>query len=446
MLLTPFLPSWSPPNSSIHKYASCSKECFILALIYIDRLIQKNNFLLTELNVHRVVITAILLAAKFFDDAYYNNAYYAKVGGVLVEEINNLEVQFLFKIDFSLRVLPEVFEKYNAELISHSNAMGLERIAHSTDEELMRAPQAQHHEVVAAPGQQEHHQICPQAVAQPQAQLQQMYSADLQTFSAEMEPSLAYPNPVEGSASHYPIQAIHHSVAAPMQQVHMAGQHQQQQMFDTVQPFPNLAAQVSVQHQAQLAHGNPSELDLVYCSGAPTAAAPQDGAVYSQGPDFGMAPTPGYQASNVDGYSTHYPDQQGAVMAQAQAQGYPQHTHYFNDGGAAQTTQPMVHNYPEITPSPPPQPPMHHIHGAPITYAGDMGCSAQLAGVAYLNSTSASAHHYATPAEAALGLHHHQQLFPSRPIAIGGNTIAQDNAWSRMFSAEQVATTPTCSA
>ena len=68
----------------IHKYASCSKECFILALIYIDRLIQRNNFLLTELNVHRVVITAVLLAAKFFDDAYYNNAYYAKVGGVLV--------------------------------------------------------------------------------------------------------------------------------------------------------------------------------------------------------------------------------------------------------------------------------------------------------------------------------------------------------------------------
>jgi len=36
----------------IHKYASCSTECFILALIYIDRLIQTNNFILSELNVH----------------------------------------------------------------------------------------------------------------------------------------------------------------------------------------------------------------------------------------------------------------------------------------------------------------------------------------------------------------------------------------------------------
>lgn len=104
----------------IHKYASCSNECFILALIYIDRLIQRNNFLLTDLNVHRVVITGVLLAAKFFDDAYYNNAYYAKVGGVLVSEINGLEVDFLFRINFSLHVTPDEFDKYRAELLSHS--------------------------------------------------------------------------------------------------------------------------------------------------------------------------------------------------------------------------------------------------------------------------------------------------------------------------------------
>jgi hypothetical protein len=109
----------------IHKYASCSNECFVLALVYIDRLIQRNNFLLTELNVHRVVITAILLAAKFFDDAYYNNAYYAKVGGVLVSEMNGLEVDFLFRINFSLHVPPELFHKYRAELVSHSLSAGV---------------------------------------------------------------------------------------------------------------------------------------------------------------------------------------------------------------------------------------------------------------------------------------------------------------------------------
>ena len=78
---------------------------------------------MTELNVHRVVITAVLLAAKFFDDAYYNNAYYAKVGGVLVSEMNGLEVDFLFRINFTLHVTPEIFAKYRGELLAQSHAV-----------------------------------------------------------------------------------------------------------------------------------------------------------------------------------------------------------------------------------------------------------------------------------------------------------------------------------
>ena len=60
----------------IFKYASCSSECFVLALIYIDRVIQRNQFVVNSLNVHRVLITAIMLAAKFFDDQYYNNGMF----------------------------------------------------------------------------------------------------------------------------------------------------------------------------------------------------------------------------------------------------------------------------------------------------------------------------------------------------------------------------------
>jgi hypothetical protein len=127
----------------IHKYASCSTECFVLALIYIDRLIQNNNFILSELNVHRVLITAILLAAKFFDDAYYNNAYYAKVGGVLVSEMNGLEVEFLFRINFSLHVKPDVFLKYQDELVNHVVGGGIDQQQWQQQQQQFQ-PQQQH--------------------------------------------------------------------------------------------------------------------------------------------------------------------------------------------------------------------------------------------------------------------------------------------------------------
>ena len=107
----------------IFKYAACSSECFVLALIYVDRIIQRQGFVINSLNVHRVVITSIMLAAKFFDDHYFKNGFYAKVGGVPCNEMNSLEVEFLFLLNFSLHVPPETYKKYYVELCNHAQTL-----------------------------------------------------------------------------------------------------------------------------------------------------------------------------------------------------------------------------------------------------------------------------------------------------------------------------------
>jgi len=61
-----------------------------------------------------------MLAAKFFDDQYFNNLYYAKVGGVPCKEINTLEVEFLFLINFSLHVTEDQYYRYYTELANHA--------------------------------------------------------------------------------------------------------------------------------------------------------------------------------------------------------------------------------------------------------------------------------------------------------------------------------------
>ncbi|KAI5076262.1 hypothetical protein GOP47_0008327 [Adiantum capillus-veneris] len=66
----------------IFKYANCSPSCFVVAYAYLDRFIhQQPGIPITSLNVHRLLITSVMVAAKFLDDSYYNNAYYGKVGG-----------------------------------------------------------------------------------------------------------------------------------------------------------------------------------------------------------------------------------------------------------------------------------------------------------------------------------------------------------------------------
>ncbi|KAH9611486.1 hypothetical protein KSS87_010183 [Heliosperma pusillum] len=120
--LSTFHGSRSPPVSirqyieRIFKYAGCSPSCFIVAYIYVDRYLQQSEAFLTSLNVHRLLVTSVMVAAKFIDDAFYNNAYYAKVGGVSISEMNRLEMKLLFSLDFRLQVDVETFRNYCLQL------------------------------------------------------------------------------------------------------------------------------------------------------------------------------------------------------------------------------------------------------------------------------------------------------------------------------------------
>ncbi|PKU63488.1 cyclin-P3-1 [Dendrobium catenatum] len=111
----------------IFKYSRCSPSCFVLAFIYIERFLLQLDTYLTSLNVHRLLITGIAVAAKFIDDAFYNNAYYARVGGVTTTEMNRLELNFLFSLDFKLQVSIGTFRKYCLQLEMDATSYRIER-------------------------------------------------------------------------------------------------------------------------------------------------------------------------------------------------------------------------------------------------------------------------------------------------------------------------------
>ncbi|XP_055826966.1 cyclin-U4-1-like [Solanum dulcamara] len=109
----------------IFKYANCSPSCFIVAYIYLDRFSQRQPLLpINSFNVHRLLITSVLVSAKFMDDIFYNNGYYGKVGGISTREMNLLEVDFLFGIGFQLNVTPTTFHTYCSYL--HTEMLMLE--------------------------------------------------------------------------------------------------------------------------------------------------------------------------------------------------------------------------------------------------------------------------------------------------------------------------------
>lgn len=129
--LTMFHGLCAPPISvekymeRLAKYTKCSPSCFILAYVYMTRLAKCEMALQPgRLNVHRLVLTTVLLATKYTDDHYFNNAFFAKVGGVSVVELNRLELEGLRLLDYRLDVTPELFQEVVAELQSGNHLFG----------------------------------------------------------------------------------------------------------------------------------------------------------------------------------------------------------------------------------------------------------------------------------------------------------------------------------
>merc|ERR1719174_2168278 len=90
----------------------CSDECHVLSLVYIERILVRNpGFVLDVLNVHRLLLAATVVAAKFQDDDVYSNRYYARVGGIKTTELAALEAEFLGMIGWAVNVQPEDYNR-----------------------------------------------------------------------------------------------------------------------------------------------------------------------------------------------------------------------------------------------------------------------------------------------------------------------------------------------
>ncbi|KAG8156564.1 hypothetical protein KVR01_013515 [Diaporthe batatas] len=78
---------------------------------------QPTFFVVDSFNIHRLIISGVTCASKFFSDVFYTNSRYAKVGGLPLAELNHLEIQFLLLNDFRLAIQVEDLEAYATMLV-----------------------------------------------------------------------------------------------------------------------------------------------------------------------------------------------------------------------------------------------------------------------------------------------------------------------------------------
>ncbi|KAI0200535.1 cyclin-domain-containing protein [Astrocystis sublimbata] len=117
--------SRTTPGISVHdylqrlaKHATLTPPLLLSMVYYIDRLCALYpDFTINTLTVHRFLITAATVAGKGLSDSFWNNSFYARVGGVKVAELKLLELEFLYRVDWRIVPIPEVLEAYYKGLI-----------------------------------------------------------------------------------------------------------------------------------------------------------------------------------------------------------------------------------------------------------------------------------------------------------------------------------------
>ncbi|KAI3341557.1 cyclin-domain-containing protein [Ustulina deusta] len=119
------------------KHATLTPPLLLSMVYYIDRLCALyTDFTINTLTVHRFLITAATVAGKGLSDSFWNNSFYARVGGVKVAELKLLELEFLYRVDWRIVPIPEVLEAYYKGLVDRCDGYTIqEEVAAGTPED-----------------------------------------------------------------------------------------------------------------------------------------------------------------------------------------------------------------------------------------------------------------------------------------------------------------------
>lgn len=89
------------------------KEVIMASLVYLERLLLLNDYVLTVRNWRRLVLTSLIVASKIWDDESFENHNFSKVFSLYdTEQINEMERMLLERIDYDVEVTRAEYTKY----------------------------------------------------------------------------------------------------------------------------------------------------------------------------------------------------------------------------------------------------------------------------------------------------------------------------------------------
>ena len=92
---------------------SLDKEILILSMMLLDRFMLMNPlYQFTERTMHKTIFLCMMETIKFTDDNGYTNLSFAEVGQFTPEELLEMEICFMDKIEYNMFIKEEEYIQY----------------------------------------------------------------------------------------------------------------------------------------------------------------------------------------------------------------------------------------------------------------------------------------------------------------------------------------------
>ncbi|KAK2951143.1 hypothetical protein BLNAU_13881 [Blattamonas nauphoetae] len=93
-------------------HMNCSPFCFVLALLYINKLHNEGTVQFVSSTAHTLIITATVIATKYLDDHFFFNNHYAHLVGIPCTDFNLMERSFLSLLQYTVFIKPSRCESF----------------------------------------------------------------------------------------------------------------------------------------------------------------------------------------------------------------------------------------------------------------------------------------------------------------------------------------------
>lgn len=94
----------------------------IYPTVNVDRqMLYEHPMEVTRFTIHRLLITGLLVFSKYLNDVHYNNASFAKHASVTLQNLNEMEIDFLTLLQFTLNIDIDVYIRSWTELHTSHN-------------------------------------------------------------------------------------------------------------------------------------------------------------------------------------------------------------------------------------------------------------------------------------------------------------------------------------